>query len=75
MSTETPKNSPKKQLDSYIRFSAMGLQMGLTILCMTWAGIKLDRYLQLQFPAFTLLFALSSVAGVLYYFIRQLTKK
>ncbi len=53
----------------------MGLQMGLTIFCMTWAGIKLDRYLQLTFPAFTLLFALSSVAGVLYYFIRQVTKK
>lgn len=53
----------------------MGLQMGLTIFCMTWAGLKLDRYLELTFPAFTLVFALSSVTGVMYYFIRQVTKK
>ena len=75
MPSETPKNSPKKQLDNYVRFSAMGLQMGGTIFLMTWAGMKLDAWLQLKFPAFTLLFALFSVAGVLYYFIKQVTRK
>lgn len=75
MSNETPKSSPKKQLDSYIRFSAMGLQMGFTIFFMTWAGVKLDEYLQLKFPAFTLTFALLSVTGVLYYFIKQSGRK
>lgn len=53
----------------------MGLQMGATIFLMTWAGTKLDAWLALRFPAFTLLFALSSVTGVLYYFIRQVSKK
>ncbi|MFN8155764.1 MAG: hypothetical protein U0Y08_15825 [Bacteroidia bacterium] len=42
---------------------------------MTWAGIKLDAWLHLKFPAFTLLFALLSVTGVLYYFIKQVSAK
>lgn len=75
MSNDTAKNSPKKPLDNYIRYSSMGIQMGATIFLMTWAGVKLDAYLHLKFPAFTLLFALSSVAGVMYYFIKQITKK
>ncbi|MBL7923941.1 MAG: AtpZ/AtpI family protein [Bacteroidia bacterium] len=53
----------------------MGLQMGFTIFFMTWAGVKLDEYLQLKFPAFTLTFALLSVTGVLYYFIKQSGRK
>ena len=75
MPSELPKNSPKKQLDSYVRFSAMGLQMGATIFIMTWLGIQLDEYLTLKFPAFTLTSALLSVTGVLYYFIKQVTRK
>jgi len=53
----------------------MGLQMGATIFIMTYAGVKLDEYLQLKFPAFTLALALFSVTGVIYYFIRSVTKK
>lgn len=75
MPNEAPKNSPKKRLDNYIRFSAMGLQMGATIFLLTWLGVKLDAWLQLRFPAFTLFFALFSVAAVLVYFIRQVTRK
>ncbi len=75
MQSEAPKNSPKKPLDNYIRYSSMGIQMGATIFLMTWAGVKIDAYLHLKFPAFTLLFALSSVTGALYYFIRQVTRK
>ncbi|MBK9402820.1 MAG: AtpZ/AtpI family protein [Bacteroidetes bacterium] len=75
MASDQPQNSPKKRLDNYIRYSSMGLQMGATIFLMTWAGVKLDEYLQLKFPAFTLFLALFSVAGVMYYFIKQISKK
>jgi hypothetical protein len=53
----------------------MGLQMGATIFLLTWLGVKLDAWLQLRFPAFTLFFALFSVTAVLVYFIRQVTRK
>ncbi len=75
MASEAPKNSPKKPLDNYIRYSSMGIQMGATIFLLTWAGVKLDQYLALKFPAFTLFFALFSVAGVLYYFIKKISSK
>lgn len=74
MLKEPPKNSPKKQLDRYIRFSAIGLQMAMTILLLSWAGVKLDQYLGLKIPVFTLVLSLASVAGSLYYFIKQVTK-
>jgi Putative F0F1-ATPase subunit Ca2+/Mg2+ transporter len=53
----------------------MGLQMGMSIFCMAWAGVKLDRYFELTFPAFTLVLTLASVVGVMYYFIKQVSKK
>jgi hypothetical protein len=75
MSKGQPKNSLKKPLDNYIRFSAMGLQMGAIILILTYAGIKIDHAFTLKFPIFTLLFACSSVALALWYFIRQIINK
>lgn len=75
MANDPQKNSPKKPLNNYIRYSSMGLQMGMTIFCMAWAGVKLDQYLELTFPAFTLVLTLASVAGVMYYFIKQVSKK
>jgi len=49
----------------------MGIQMGATILLMTWLGMQLDRYLELKHPVFTIFMALVSAGGVMYYFIRQ----
>jgi hypothetical protein len=53
----------------------MGLQMGLTILLMTLGGVKLDAYLHLKFPVFTLLLACASVALALWFFIRDFLPK
>lgn len=75
MSKEPEQPSPKKPLNSYVRFSALGIQMALTILVMTWAGSKLDHYLGLKTPVFTLILALLSSAGTMYYFIREVSKK
>ncbi|CAN5369617.1 hypothetical protein BH11BAC2_BH11BAC2_02510 [soil metagenome] len=71
MPTDPLPNSPKKRLDNYVRYSAMGLQMGAIIFLLTYAGIKLDAYLHLSFPAFTLFLALFSVVAALWYFIRD----
>jgi hypothetical protein len=75
MPNDQQKSDPKKPLDSYVRYSAMGLQMGATILLFTWGGIKLDKYLNLKFPVFTLLLAMTSVAASLWYFIRDFLPK
>ncbi|HMT28594.1 MAG TPA: AtpZ/AtpI family protein [Bacteroidia bacterium] len=76
-----PINSPKskskrKPLNDYVRYSAVGLQMGMIIFLFTWGGVKLDSWLQLKIPVFTLVFSLSSVVLSLYYFLKDVgTKK
>lgn len=75
MSKEPAQPSPKKPLNSYVRFSALGIQMALTIVLMTWAGVKLDKRLGMDFPVFTLTLALLSSVGSMVYFIRQASKK
>jgi len=49
--------------------------MGAVIFVATWAGVKLDDYLDLKIPVFTLLFSLLSVVLAMYYFISGFMKK
>ena len=51
----------------------MGLQMGVTIFLFAYAGVKLDKWLALKFPIFTLVLALAGVAGSMYYVIKELS--
>lgn len=76
MPTDKKNNPPsaKKPVDNYIRFSGMGLQMGATIFLFTYLGIKLDEWLQLKFPAFTITLALFSVIASIYWVARQAMK-
>ena len=75
MPTDQPKNLQKKPLNSWVKYSSMGIQMGATILILTYAGIKLDAYFKLKFPLFTLALALLSVTAVLWYFIKDSNPK
>ncbi|MEO8146521.1 MAG: AtpZ/AtpI family protein [Bacteroidia bacterium] len=67
-------NSKKNPPNAYIKFSAMGLQMGITIFAFAYGGVKLDEWLKLKFPIFTLVLSLAGVAGSLYYVIKELSK-
>jgi hypothetical protein len=53
----------------------MGFQMAVIIFLSTWGGVKLDEFLHLKIPVFTLTFALLSVVLTMYYFIRGVSKK
>ena len=76
MLTNQPKpNSKKKQLNDYARYSAMGFQMAVIIFLATWGGVKLDEYLGMKIPVFTLSFSVLSVVLSMYYFIRGFLPK
>lgn len=76
MPTNNPKfSSRKNQLNDYVRYSALGFQMAIIIFMATWVGVKLDAWLQLSVPLFTLIFSILSVVGVLYYFIKGFIPK
>jgi hypothetical protein len=53
----------------------MGLQMAAIMGGSTFLGYKLDGWMTLKFPVFTLLLALSGVFAALWYFIRDFLKK
>jgi F0F1-type ATP synthase assembly protein I len=73
---ENPQKAkgPKKQLNDYARYSGMAVQMIAIILIGVLGGIKLDKYLSLKFPVFTLVFTLLSVFLAIYFAIRDFLK-
>lgn len=71
---ENPRE-PKKRLNDYARYSGMAFQMIAIILIGVFAGIKLDEYLSLKFPVFTLLLTLLSVFLSMYFVMKDFLKK
>lgn len=74
---ENPEKTkePKKQLNDYVRYSGMAVQMIAIILIGVLGGIKLDELLSLKFPVFTLVFTLLSVFLSMFFAIRDFLKK
>lgn len=69
---EKPKE--EKKTNAYIRYSSMGLQMGVIIGFFTWLGTYLDKQQQNETPVWTIVLSLFGVAGGLYIVIKEVTK-
>lgn len=72
------KNSSKNKkppLYSYAKYSGIAFQMVAIILIGVFGGVKLDEYLNLNFPVFTVVFSLLSVFLAIYYVIKDLMKQ
>ncbi|MEM9983349.1 MAG: AtpZ/AtpI family protein [Bacteroidota bacterium] len=65
---------PKKEISSYAKYSGLAIQMILFIGLAVWGGMKLDAYLTLSFPIFTVVLSLFSVIGILFWVIRSLQR-
>lgn len=62
---------PKKKYDDFIRYSSLAFEM-ITIMGIgVYAGVKIDQWLGLSFPAFTMVLMILSVAGAIYHVIRK----
>ena len=63
---------PKKRaVDQFLKFSGLAFQMGAIIGAGAFVGVKLDDYLEKEFPLFTLLFSLFAVFSALYFVIKE----
>jgi len=62
---------PKKKLDDFIRYSSLAFEMIAIMGIGTFAGFKIDQWMDLQFHAFTLVFMVLSVVGAIYHAIRK----
>ncbi len=68
---EDNENSP---LQTYARYSGMAFQMIAIILIATWIGTRIDKWLTLETPVFTLVLALLGVFGGIYISVRDFIK-
>jgi hypothetical protein len=69
-----PKNQPKelKKLDSLAKYSSMAFQMVIIMGLGVFGGIKIDKWLNMRFPFFTIILSLAAVALSIYYFVKDL---
>jgi len=62
---------PKKKVDDFIRYSSLAFEMIAIMGIGVFAGWKIDHWLGLSFPAFTLGLMVLSVIGAIYNAIRK----
>jgi F0F1-type ATP synthase assembly protein I len=64
----------KEYLDSYARYTSIGFQMLAIILLGVFGGLKLDQWLELKAPVFTVIFSILFVILAIYYVVKDLLK-
>jgi F0F1-type ATP synthase assembly protein I len=69
------KEQKKKQLANYGKYSSIAFQMLAIILLGVWGGVKLDEWLDLSVPFFTVILSLFSVVLAIYSVVKDLLKK
>lgn len=71
-----PKNlkKHKKKFDQFIRYSSLAFEMVAIMVIGVFAGYKIDGWLNLSFPAFTLGLLVLSAIGSIYYAIKNFLK-
>ncbi|MDP2337247.1 MAG: AtpZ/AtpI family protein [Bacteroidota bacterium] len=62
---------PRKQFDDFIRYSGLAFEMIAIMGIGTWSGTKIDQWLDLKFPVFTLVLMVLAVLGAIYHAIRK----
>ena len=65
----------KNQAFNYAYYSGLGFQMIAVVMLGVFGGIKLDKYLALKFPIFTLVFSLLSVFIAMYLMLKDFINK
>lgn len=79
MEIQKPKPKPAKEkrppLESYARYSNLAFQMFAIIGLGVFGGVKLDEWLKIGFPVFTVLMSIFSVFAAIYIAIKDLIKK
>ena len=65
----------KKSLDNYARYSSIAFQMLIIILIGVFGGIKLDEWLKLSVPVFTIVLSILAVILSIYTVTRDLLKQ
>lgn len=74
MDPEKTNKQKKKHLNNYAKYSSIAIQMLVIILAGVFGGYKLDQWLDLTFPVFTVVLSLLSVILAIYTVVKDLLK-
>lgn len=66
-----PTRGIKPRYENYLRYSALGLQMGGIILIGVLGGKWLDGLVHWKVPVFTLVFSVLSIAGAMIFLFKE----
>ena len=69
------KKNKKKELNSFAKYSTLSFQMAGIILLGVFGGLKLDEWLELQFPLFTLIFIVVAIVLAIYSAVKDFLKR
>jgi len=74
-SKSKPEKNKRPPLENYARYSSLAFQMFAIIGLGIFGGVKLDQWLKIGFPVFTVLLSIISVAAAIYTAVKDLLKK
>lgn len=74
MEQQSPKKK-KKAINAYTRYSSIAFQMLVIMLAGVFGGRELDKWLDWDFPVFTLVMTILSVFLAIYTVIKDLIRK
>lgn len=74
MASQDPSRKPKPY-NSYLKYGGLAFQLLIAIALFGWLGSRVDHWLELQFPAFLLLFGFLAFAGMMYQLYRSINKE
>ena len=70
-----PVREKRPPLESYARYSSLAFQMFAIIGIGIYGGVKLDEWLKIGFPVFTVLLSIISVGAAIYTAVKDLIRK
>ena len=73
-SLEDNQDKKRKSMNDYARYSSLAYKWIAVILVCFFAGLKIDKILNLEFPIFTLVLAVSGLFLFLYQLIKEFDK-
>jgi hypothetical protein len=75
MASQEPSPKTKQRpSNTYLKYSGLAFQLFGAIAIMGWVGYKIDQYMEIKFPAFTLLFCFLAFGGMMFQIYRSIKK-
>lgn len=62
----TGRKKPNLPESPYLKYSSLGIQLLATLFISGWLGWKIDQYLSLKFPFFSLIMGFMAFFGYMY---------